>query len=98
MKITDRFDVTGSNVPKADKAKTKTGEEKAEEVVTKDQVTVSAAAKEIGRLQLEVSKVPEIRTDRVEEIKNAIASGTYEVKGEAVAGKILKEAVIDALV
>ncbi|MCC6345686.1 MAG: flagellar biosynthesis anti-sigma factor FlgM [Nitrospirales bacterium] len=98
MKITDRFDITGSNVPKPDKAKAKAGEERAEEVVTKDQVTVSAAAREIGRLQLEVSKVPEIRTDRVEEIKNAIASGAYEVKGEAVAGKILKEAVIDSIV
>jgi negative regulator of flagellin synthesis FlgM len=98
MRITDKFEVPGTNVQKVERPKEKAGGEKAEEVLSKDQVTVSEKAKEIGRLQLEVSKIPEIRTDRVEEIKNAITAGTYDVKGEAVAGKMLKEAVIDSLV
>lgn len=97
MRITDRVDITGSNVQKPDKVKEKSGE-KPEEVSTKDQVTVSEKAKEIGRLQAEVSKIPEIRTDRVDEVKNAINAGTYNVKGEAVAGKLVKEAIIDALI
>ncbi|MBI5212800.1 MAG: flagellar biosynthesis anti-sigma factor FlgM [Nitrospirae bacterium] len=97
MRITDRVEVVG-NVQKTDKAKEKATVEKAEEVASKDQVTVSERAKEIGRLQLEVSKLPEIRADRVEEIKNAINAGTYEVKGSAVAGKLLEEAIIDSLI
>lgn len=97
MRITDRLDVAGANLQKPDRAKGKAGEDKAE-VLSKDQVTVSESAKEIGRLQLEVSKVPEIREGRVDEIKNAINAGTYNVKGEAVAGKLLKEAVIDSIV
>lgn len=71
--------------------------ERSEEVLTKDQVTVSETAKQISRLMVEVSNIPDIRTDRVEELKNAINSGTYEVKGSEVAGKILKEALIDKL-
>lgn len=97
MRITDKLEISGVNLPKPDRAKEKTGE-RSEEVLSKDQVTVSEKAKEIGRLQMEVSKLPEIRTDRVDEIKNAINAGTYNVKGEAVAGKLLKEAIIDSLV
>ncbi len=97
MRITDKLEVVGPNLQKPDKPKEK-GRERSEEVLSKDQVTVSERAKEIGRLQVEVSKLPEIRTDRVEEIKNAINAGTYDVKGEAVAGKLLKEAIIDSLV
>jgi len=71
--------------------------ERSEEVLTKDQVTVSETAKNIARLMVETSNLPDIRTDRVEELKNAINSGTYEVKGSEVAGKIIREALIDKL-
>lgn len=72
--------------------------ERGEEVLTKDQITVSEAAKNISRLMVEVSNIPDIRADKVEELKNAINSGTYEVKGSEVAGKIIQEALIDRLV
>lgn len=96
MRITDRIEVSGAPLQKPEKTKEKAGEKN--EVLSKDQVTVSEKAKEIGRLQLEVSKIPETRTDRVEEVKNAINTGTYEVRGDAVAGKLVKEAIIDSLV
>jgi len=47
---------------------------------------------------VEVSNITDIRTDKVEEIKNLINAGTYEVKGSEIAGKIIKEALIDKLV
>ncbi len=72
--------------------------ERSEEVITKDQVTVSEAAKNISRLMVEVSNIPDIRADKVEELKNAINAGTYEVKGSEIAGKIIKEALVDKLV
>jgi negative regulator of flagellin synthesis FlgM len=61
-------------------------------------VSLSGTAKEIGRLQTAVSKLPDIRADRVEELQNAINSGTYNVKGDAVAGKLLNNAIIDKLI
>lgn len=96
MRIPDRIEVAGTNLQRPEKIKA--GEEKVGGVSSKDQVSVSSAAKEIGRLQMEVSKMPDIRTDKVNQIKNAIDSGTYNVKGESVAGKILKEAIIDSTV
>lgn len=72
--------------------------ERSEEVLTKDQITVSETAKNIARLMVEASNIPDIRADKVEELKNAINSGTYEVKGSEIAGKIIKEALIDKLV
>lgn len=98
MRITDKAEIGGPNLQKAGKGKEKTGGERSEDILSKDQVTVSEKAKEIGKLQVEVSKMPEVRTDRVEEVKNAINAGTYNVKGEAVAGKLLREAIIDSIV
>lgn len=74
------------------------GLDKPEEVQNKDQVTVSEKAKEIGRLQQEAQKMPDVRADKVDEAKDKIKAGNYNVKGEAVAGKILKEAIIDSIV
>lgn len=99
MRITDKVDVGGVNFQKPEKTKDKASEGKAGEVASQDdQVSLSGTAKEIGRLQTAVSKLPDIRADRVEELKNAINSGTYNVKGDAVAGKLLKNAIIDKLI
>lgn len=98
MRITDRFDVVGADVHRSDKQKERTGGERSEESLSKDQVTVSERAKQIGRLQIEVSSSPDIRADRVDAVRNAINEGTYNVKGEAVAGKILREAIIDSII
>ena len=99
MKITDKVDVGGVNFQKPDKTKDKASEGKVEEAAARDdQISLSGTAKEIGRLQMEVSKLPDVRTDKVEELKNAINSGTYNVKGDAVAGKLLKNAIIDKLI
>jgi len=36
---------------------------------------------------VETSNIPDIRADKVEELKNAINSGTYEVKEAKLQGK-----------
>ena len=102
MRITDKVDIGGVNFQKPEKTEKttdKASEGKTGEVATQDdQITLSGAAKEIGRLQAEVSKLPDVRTDKVEELKSAINSGTYNIKGDAVAGKLLKNAIIDKLI
>jgi negative regulator of flagellin synthesis FlgM len=98
MRITDKVDVGGVNFQKPEKTKDKASEGTSEVTSKDDQISLSGAAKEIGRLQAEVSKLPDVRTDRVEELKSTINSGTYNVKGDAVAGKLLKNAIIDKLI
>jgi negative regulator of flagellin synthesis FlgM len=98
MIITDKVDIGGSGIQPTDRTKGQSTGGQVDGVVPQDQVLVSDQAREIGRLQAEVSKLPDVRTDRVEDVKNAINNGTYNVKGEAVAGKVLTEAVIDSVI
>ena len=102
MKITENSNVD-LNLQKTDKSKVKVSGEKTartpEEVTSKDdQVTLSEAAKEISKLTADAMKLPDVRTDKVEKIKNAINSGSYNVKGDAVAGKLLKDTIIEKLI
>ena len=99
MRITDNVELGGVSFQKPEKSKDKAPEGKSGEVISKDdQITLSGQAQDIGRLQMDVSKLPDVRTDRVEEVKSSINSGTYDVKGDAVAGKLLKDAIIDKII
>ncbi len=100
MIITDKVDVSGSGIQPPDRTKGQGAgaNGQAGGVAPEDQVLVSERGKEIGRLQAEVSKLPDVRPDVVNDVKNAINNGAYNVKGEAVAGKVLKEAVIDSVI
>jgi len=98
MIITDKVEIAGAGMQPPEKGREKGPGGQAGEILPQDQVSVSGQAKEIGRLQADVSKLPDVRPDRVEDVKNAINTGTYNIKGESVAGKMLKEAVIDSIV
>jgi negative regulator of flagellin synthesis FlgM len=98
MMIPERIEIIGTNPQTLEKTRERSGGEKGEEVLSKDQVTVSERAKDMARLQADVSKVPEVRADRVQELQNAINTGTYNVRGEAVAGKFIREAIIDQFI
>lgn len=98
MRIPDKIESAGLALKHIERTRERAVSGNSEVVAGKDQVTVSEKAKEIGKLQTEVGNIPEIRADRVEQVKKAYSSGVYNVKGEAVAAKILKEAVIDSKV
>jgi negative regulator of flagellin synthesis FlgM len=99
MRITDKADVGGVNYQKSEKTKDKASESREGAIsAQQDQITLSGQVKEIGRLQAEVSKLPDVRPDKVDDVKNAINSGTYDVKGDAVAGKLIKNAIVDKII
>ncbi len=102
MKIPDRYEIggigAGINLQRSDKPKERDSVESIDGPPKGDQITVSSGAKEIARLQVDVSKIPEIRTDVVNRLQHSINSNTYNVKGEAVAGKLLKEVLIDSFI
>lgn len=54
-----------------------------------DAVQLSPESKELQRLRDIVAKAPDVREEKVQEIKNQIKSGTYEVSAERLAGKLL---------
>ena len=62
---------------------------------TTDKVELSARQEEIARLTERVKAAPDVRQDKVDQVKGAIESGTYNVKGQMVAGSILKSQLLD---
>ena len=64
---------------------------KQEKVTSKDEVTFSSEAKKFAEVKKMLSDVPDVRWDKVNEIKERMASGNYNVKAEEVAEKILSQ-------
>ena len=58
------------------------------EVKPGDKVEISSRAKELAAL---INQLPEVRTDKVEAIKDAIESGEYKVDPLKVANRIIEE-------
>ena len=101
MKITDKINVGGADLRKPEKVKGKASEEKSGEATAKsklDQVSLSGTAKELNKLKEIVNSIPDVRADKVETLKNFIASGSYNVKGDDIAGKLIKSSIVDDLI
>jgi negative regulator of flagellin synthesis FlgM len=56
-----------------------------------DTVEISAESRDLARAQEAVEAAPDVRADKVEQIKQSIADGTYSVPPEALARKLLGE-------
>lgn len=66
--------------------------------VKEDQVVISQRAREMNLAREAATRAPEVREEKVEEIKNSLATGTYNVSGEEIAEKILGRALVDKLI
>ena len=73
------------------KAQRVTDSKKIDKTSSKDEVAFSSEAKDFANASKLLSDVPDVRTDKVEEIKNRMSSGNYNVKAEEVAEKILSQ-------
>ena len=62
---------------------------------TTDKVELSARQEEIARLTERVKAAPDVRQEKVDQIQKAVASETYNVKGQMVARSILKSQLLD---
>ena len=81
-----------------DKQKAENTSDKAETNVAKtDTVNISDAAKEIQEVRKELDNVPDVRADKVEQLKNQIENGTYEIKSEEIAEKMLRDSLLNDL-
>lgn len=57
----------------------------------KDKLNISNAGKDLQVAKKAVADAPDIREDRVAELKEAINNGTYNVSGEEFADKIMEK-------
>jgi negative regulator of flagellin synthesis FlgM len=59
-----------------------------------DTVVISDTARRIQEAQKQIQSIPDVRTDKVAEIRNQIENGTYEIKADQIAGKMIKESLL----
>jgi negative regulator of flagellin synthesis FlgM len=56
-----------------------------------DKVDISGTGRDIAALMNEINKLPDIRTDRIRAIKEAINTGNYNIDVKKIAEKIISE-------
>ena len=57
----------------------------------KDKLNISGTGKDLAVAKQAVASAPDVRNDRVAELKQAIGNGTYDVSGEDFADKIMEK-------
>jgi negative regulator of flagellin synthesis FlgM len=61
-----------------------------------DRVEISPQSRDIKKIHEILATTPEMRTEKVAALKKAVADGTYKVKAEDVADKMIKEMVFES--
>lgn len=79
------------NVQKITKPETKEASQASEKVAQSDRVDISGKAREIAELMAVISQMPDVRAEKVAEIKKAVESGNYNINPSKIAESILKE-------
>lgn len=64
---------------------------KSSETEKKDQFEISQSAKDYQTAKNALSQTPDIREDKVAEIKNAMNTGTYNVSAQEIADKMVSK-------
>lgn len=93
MKIFNNFNV--QKVLGAYNSKINKTEKTDKPTMGKDKVEISEKAREFQVAMNAFKKLPEIRKEKVDEIKKAIASGTYNPKAEEVVDKMFERVNFD---
>lgn len=62
---------------------------------TEEKVNLSTQAKDYQQITNTLSQLPDVREEKIQEIKSQVEKGTYNVSGEKIAGKMVEESIID---
>ncbi len=66
--------------------------------VKADTVVISDAAKRVQEARRQLDDIPDVREDKVSQLRSQIQNGTYEINADKIAGKMIKEGLLnDAL-
>ena len=60
-----------------------------------DRVELSSSSRLIHKIQEAAQAAPDIRAEKIADLKKKIADGTYQVSSEDIAGKMLKDILIE---
>ncbi|MBW2599410.1 MAG: flagellar biosynthesis anti-sigma factor FlgM [Deltaproteobacteria bacterium] len=80
-----------------EKASLETVKQSPDGIAQEDKVTLSSTARDIQQAQKAVEKLPDVREEKVQELKDRIEAGKYDVNGEKIAEKMLNESLLDIM-
>jgi negative regulator of flagellin synthesis FlgM len=60
-------------------------------------MNLSTKAKNIQQLRDAINRLPDIREDKVRELKDKVERGIYKVDGQKIAEKMVAESLLDIL-
>ena len=79
-----------------DKNNVGTPDNKPEKTAVKaDTVVISDAAKRIQEARRQLDDIPDVREDKVSQLRSQIQNGTYEINADKIAGKMIKEGLLN---
>ena len=81
-----------------DKNKVGTSGSKPEKTAMKtDTVVISDAAKRVHEARKQLDALPDIREEKVSQLRSQIQNGTYEINADKIAAKMIKESLLNDL-
>ena len=63
--------------------------------VPEEKVDLSTRARDIQQIKSALAKLPEIREEKVQDLKKQVEAGTYNVSGDKIADKMVGESLLD---
>ncbi|CAB1078693.1 hypothetical protein D1AOALGA4SA_6427 [Olavius algarvensis Delta 1 endosymbiont] len=79
-----------------DKNKADASENKSDKAAVKtDTVVISDAAKRIQEARSQLDEVADVDEEKVARLKNEIENGTYQINADKIAGKMIREGLIN---
>lgn len=63
-----------------------------------DTVVLSDTAKKVQEAKTQLEAIPDVREDKVAQLKEQIENGTYNMDEEKIAGKMIKDALLNDLI
>jgi len=62
-----------------------------------DRIELSVRGREIQHLDQLIQAAPDVRQEKIDAVRSAIEAGTYNVKAEKIADKIIGGGIIDSI-
>jgi negative regulator of flagellin synthesis FlgM len=99
MKVSNIKDISAQVVQQYQKSDNFTANSDKQAATTiptpEEKVDLSTMAKDIQQAKNALSKLPDVREEKVQQIKSQVEKGTYNVSAEKIAGKMVEESIVD---
>lgn len=81
-----------------DKSTGESKKDKKNQIFSNDvKVELSSQSQEMMKAKNRMTSIPDVRTEKINQLKDQIISGTYKVDGDQIALKMIKESILDEL-